>query len=97
MAIHFIRIIYIIDDVTFIIGKVERAWENECERAKKANCMPKFIRALFYAYKFDFLKGSFLSFLEVLLVVCQVRFCFIFEKFSCVFVCHNNIPLLLII
>jgi hypothetical protein len=60
------------DDVTFIVGKVERSWSRECISSKNSNKQPKLAKALFFAFKFDFLMGSFLSLSEVVLIITQV-------------------------
>jgi hypothetical protein len=61
------------DDVEMNINKVETAWNEELERAKKADTKPEFVRALILAFKYDFLAGSFYSLIEELIILAQVN------------------------
>lgn len=60
------------DDVGKNILLVEKAWNEEILRAKKANTKPEFVRALFSAFRNDFLSGSVLSLVEDMIILGQV-------------------------
>lgn len=62
-----------VDDVKNNIDKVEKAWKEEIQRAKKANKKPEFVRALFSAFRNDFLAGSFFSLIEDMIILGQVN------------------------